>query len=78
MRLNRSIHYGLVLVCLLVVLCAFALPAYAYADPGAGLFLVQVVGSTFVGFTLLIRNKVKRVLARVFGSGKASPTDVAP
>ena len=35
-----------------------AQPAFAYVDPGSGLLLLQVIGSTFVGVVFLIRKRI--------------------
>lgn len=78
MRLTRSAHSGLVSVWLVLALCVFARPAYAYADPGAGLLLMQIVGSTFLGFALLVRKRIGDFVARFFKHKNESPTDVAP
>lgn len=78
MRLARGIHYGLISVWLILALCVCARPAYAYADPGAGLFLMQFIGSTLLGFALLIRKRIVDFIARLFKNEKQSPTDIAP
>ena len=78
MRIARCIQYDLVCVWLILTLCVCAQPAYAYADPGAGLLLIQVIGSTFLGFALLVRKRIGDFLARLFKHKKQSPTDVAP
>lgn len=44
------------LICLLM---ASERPAYAYVDPGSGLFLVQGIGSAFLGVFYVIRRKLK-------------------
>lgn len=53
----------MVVVWLFAVICVVAQPAYAYVDPGSGLFLVQIIGTTFVGATFLIRKRVRQVFA---------------
>jgi len=50
-----------VLVALFVWFDATAQPAYAYVDPGTGLFLFQMVGSTFAGMMFLLRKRVRRL-----------------
>ena len=54
---------GIVQICLLLI--AFARPAYAYADPGTGLLMVQIGGSMLAGACLFIRHKLRRI----FGIG---------
>ena len=46
-------------VCLLLI--ALARPAYAYADPGTGLLMVQIGGSMMAGVFLYIRYKLRRL-----------------
>jgi hypothetical protein len=44
----------------LAVLCALAQPAYAYADPGAGLLALQLISTTFAGIIFMIRKRLRR------------------
>ncbi len=60
--LARGLYCICVVVWLFALLCVIAKPAYAYVDPGSGLFLVQVIGSTFVGFAFLIRKRIRQML----------------
>lgn len=56
----QKIAYVLVTCGLLVcLLLTFERPAYAYVDPGSGLFLIQGVSSTFLGVLYVIRRKLK-------------------
>ncbi|HLJ78262.1 MAG TPA: hypothetical protein VKT75_12650 [Acidobacteriaceae bacterium] len=57
---------GIGQICLLLI--AFARPAYAYADPGTGLLMVQIGGSMLAGACLFIRHKLRRI----FGIGAKS------
>lgn len=64
--------YGIfILTILLVAISAVAQPAYAYVDPGSGLFALQVVGSTFAGIGFMLRRRIRRFLER-FGKKPAS------
>ena len=74
--MQRSIYYGLVCLWIFLVLCVSAQPVYAYVDPGAGLLLFQVAGSTFAGFMFLIRKKIRNAIARLFGPKRESPSDI--
>lgn len=69
----RKIAYVLV-TCGLVVcfLLASERPAYAYVDPGSGLFLLQGIGSAFLGVLYVIRRKL-----RLVKGPKAVPSDVS-
>jgi hypothetical protein len=62
--LGKSLFGVCIVFWLLVVLCSTAQPAYAYVDPGAGMFLLQIVGSTFAGVTFLLRKRVREFFAR--------------
>lgn len=44
-----------------VLLVAFESRAYAYADPGSGLLMVQIGGSMLAGVALYIRYKLRRL-----------------
>lgn len=57
-----------------VALTVSAKPAYAYVDPGSGLLFVQVLGSTLVGFSFLIRRRLRRVF-ELFGRNFKSSRD---
>lgn len=46
---------------LLVLLAAFAKPAYGYVDPGSGLLAVQVGGSMLAGGLFILRSKLRRL-----------------
>lgn len=56
----RKLTYFL-LTCGLVwcFLVACERPAYAYVDPGSGLFLLQGIGSAFLGVLYVVRRKLK-------------------
>ena len=62
--------FGKVLFCacaalwLLVVLNSTAHPAYGYVDPGSGLLLMQIVGSTFAGIMVLLRKQICQLFGR--------------
>jgi hypothetical protein len=46
---------------MLVLLAAFAKPAYGYVDPGSGLLAVQVGGSMLAGALFILRSKIRRL-----------------
>ena len=46
---------------MVVVLCVLARPAYAYADPGAGILAFQIMSTTFAGLIFLIRVRLRRL-----------------
>jgi hypothetical protein len=64
---RRIVYYGAISLWAFVALCVIERPAYAYVDPGSGLFFLQVIGSTVLGFTYLVRKRV----GQIFGLGKS-------
>ena len=64
-RLFRAFPLGLVV---LGVVLLFERPAYAYADPGAGLLAVQAAGSALVAAGWYLRKKIMAL----FRSGSAN------
>ena len=57
----RVIVLSLAVIQILAVLCALAQPAYAYVDPGSGLFTLQVISTTCAGIVFMIRRNVHRL-----------------
>ncbi|UWZ86000.1 hypothetical protein [Occallatibacter riparius] len=73
---KRVAYCGAVATWIFAILCVIERPAYAYVDPGSGLFFLQVIGSTFVGFGYLARKRIAQLFG-VFGKGKnATQSDV--
>ncbi len=50
---------------------AFEKPAYAYADPGSGLLLLQIVSSTVAGGIFILRARLRKL----FRLGKNKPEE---
>jgi hypothetical protein len=46
---------------LILLLVAFAKPAYGYVDPGSGLLVIQVGGSMLAGALFIVRSKLRRL-----------------
>jgi hypothetical protein len=71
----RPFHAGLdfllTSVLFVALFCAFARPAYAYVDPGSGLFALQIISSTAAGITFLLRKRL-----RIFFSGLAMRSEL--
>jgi hypothetical protein len=65
---------SLLLSCGLVLcfLIACEKQAYAYVDPGSGLFLLQGIGAAFMGFIYVVRRKLKLIGKRDLASANAS------
>jgi hypothetical protein len=59
--LRRSVLAVLASVELLVLLAAFAKPAYGYVDPGSGLLAFQVGGSMLAGGLFIIRSRIRKL-----------------
>ena len=75
--LGKNMYYAVVAVWVFAVLCITARPAYAYVDPGSGLFFLQVMGSTFLGFTFLVRKRLSRLFGLFAKSQKETQRDIA-
>ena len=75
--LGKNIYYALVVVWVFAALCITARPAYAYVDPGSGLFFLQVVGSTLLGFTFLVRKRLSQLFNLFNKKQKATQKDIA-
>lgn len=65
--LEKGAYLLCVIAWLFVVVSSTARPAYGYVDPGTGLFLFQMVGSTIAGMMFLVRKRVRQFFARFFG-----------
>jgi hypothetical protein len=62
--LGQALYIASVIIWLFAALSVVARPAYAYVDPGAGFFTLQIVSSTFVGFGFLLRKRIRRIFGR--------------
>lgn len=67
LSLGKSLYCLFAAFWLFVMVNSISKPAYAYVDPGTGLFLAQMVGSTFVGTMFLLRKRVRQFMGRLFG-----------
>jgi hypothetical protein len=47
---------------LLAMLCMLAQPAYAYVDPGSGLFAFQIISTTFAGMIFMLRGRLRSLV----------------
>lgn len=75
--LGKSIYLALVSVWIFAIIGVSARPAYAYVDPGSGLFFLQVIGSTFLGFAFLVRRRVGKLFGLFGRNQKAIHREVA-
>lgn len=63
--LRKSLFAAAVAVWLFIVLNSTAEPAHAYVDPGSGMFLLQIIGSTFAGFTFVMRRRIRTLMQKI-------------
>jgi hypothetical protein len=75
--LMHAVYMGCVIGWFFIVLVATAQPAYAYVDPGSGLLLLQIVGSTFAGMTFLLRKNIRRLFERFSKHPRKEEIDIA-
>ena len=74
--LGKWLYRASVVIWFFALLCAAQRPAYAYVDPGSGIFLLQVISSVFVGFTFLIRKRIREFFNRfAFSKKEAAGND---
>jgi hypothetical protein len=76
--IGAGVYCAGVIVWAFAVLCITAQPAYAYVDPGSGLFLLQVISSTLIGIPFLIRKRIRQVCERFGKNRKKAPETNAP
>ena len=57
---GKCLYFAGCLVWIVLMACVIAQPAYGYVDPGSGLLLFQVIGSTFVGLTFFLRRRLRQ------------------
>lgn len=62
-RATKVIDVACCLVWIVFVCNLAARPAYAYVDPGSGLLLIQILGTTIAGATFLIRKRIRQVFS---------------
>lgn len=73
-----SLYLTTVSIWLLAVLVVTAKPAYAYVDPGSGLFAIQIIGSTILGFAFLARARIRQFFGRFRKHSKGGETGIGP
>jgi len=61
----------------LVLFLAAEKPAYAYADPGSGLLLLQIASSTVAGALFILRARLRK-LFRLDKSKASEVPDIQP
>ena len=62
--LGQTLYFCCTIGLLFTALVATSQPAYAYVDPGSGLLLFQILGSTFAGMMFLLRKNIRRFFDR--------------
>jgi hypothetical protein len=68
--MRAALILSLNVIQVLAVLSALTQPAYAYIDPGSGLFALQTISTTVAGVVFLIRKKLRHL----FGTRYADST----
>jgi hypothetical protein len=68
----KCLYYVSIAIWVFAALCDTSQRAYAYVDPGSGLFLLQIVSSTFLGFTFMVRKRIGRLINRLFRTESAT------
>lgn len=56
--LHAGLNHFFTAVLILVALSAVARPAYAYVDPGSGIFALQIITTTFAGMIFMLRKRL--------------------
>jgi hypothetical protein len=60
--MRAALILSLNVIQVLAVLSALTQPAYAYIDPGSGLFALQTISTTVAGVVFLIRKKLRVII----------------
>jgi len=63
-------YFAVTCAMLLCLFVCFERPAYAYIDPGSGLFLIQGISSAALGILYFMRRRIKAL----FGKKEAQST----
>ncbi len=58
---SRTLLVVLAVAQFITLAIAFQKPAYAYADPGSGLLLLQIAGSMAAGALFIVRSKLRKL-----------------
>lgn len=74
----KSLYLVSVALWLLAALVVTSKPAYAYVDPGSGLFALQVFGSTILGFAYLVRSRIRQFFLGFRKNSKGEETEIGP
>jgi hypothetical protein len=56
--LYAGLDFSLTVFSIVAVLSALAKPAYAYVDPGSGLFAFQIISTTVAGMIFMLRKRL--------------------
>jgi hypothetical protein len=61
---HRLHYFGITLMLLIALSCAFERQAYAYVDPGSGLLIFQSVSAIVSGALFYFRRRIKSLFSR--------------
>jgi hypothetical protein len=70
--LIRALDLLLAASIVFAVFSAVATPAYAYADPGTGLLMIQLFTSMFAGALFMVRRRLHRIYEILTGTSARS------
>ncbi len=72
-RVCRLLLFTLGVLQFVALFFAAQRPAYAYADPGSGLLLIQIVSSTVAGAVFMLRARLRKAFNMVKGKTESAP-----
>lgn len=76
--LMKALYGACFVIWFFILVNSTAEPAHAYIDPGSGLLLLQILGSTFAGMTFLLRKKLRNLIGFFGKSSTKGGSDIAP
>lgn len=63
--LYAGLNLVLTAVLILAVISAVVQPAYAYVDPGSGIFALQIITTSFAGMIFMLRKRLQAFFRNV-------------
>jgi hypothetical protein len=76
-HLGKLLYAAYFLGTLFILINSFSQPAYAYVDPGSGLLLLQILGSTVAGMSFFLRKKIRSFFGWFGKSSAKGGSDLA-
>ncbi len=59
--LMKVLYATCTVICFFILFNSTAEPAHAYIDPGSGLLVLQILGTTFAGMMFVLRKKIRNL-----------------